>query len=100
MDKNIFDVIAEYAVNEGVSNVLKQDDEYKRIIQKIDDLTKAFDSLNLSKEQWLLMDRLISAYNENGAYYGRLTYKQGMMDCASLLVEMGLIKNGKMEESA
>lgn len=43
------------------------------------------------------MDRLISAYNENGAYYGRLTYQQGFRDCAVLLVEIGLIKDGKRE---
>lgn len=97
MDKDILDVITEYAVNEGLSHVLQHDEEYKQIIRKIDDLTEKLDALGLSEEQRLLMDRLISAYNENGAYYGRLTYQQGFRDCAVLLVEIGLIKDGKRE---
>lgn len=95
MDKDIFDVITEYAVNEGLSHVLQHDEEYKQIICKIDDLTEKLDALGLSEEQRLLMDRLISAYNENGAYYGRLTYQQGFRDCTLLLVEIGLIKDEK-----
>ena len=100
MGKSIFDVITGYAVNEGLSHVLQQDEEYKQIMQNIDDLTEKMDTLGLPKEQRLLMDRLISAYNENGAYYGRMTYRQGFRDCAALLVEIGLIKDGKEEESA
>jgi len=48
----------------------------------------------------LIVDRIFTSYNESGALYGRMTYKRGMRDCASLLVEMGLIKDGKAEESA
>lgn len=100
MEKSIFDVITDYATNERLSNVLQHDDKYKQIVQKTDDLTEELDALALSKEQRLLIDRLISAYNENGAYYGRLTYQQGFRDCAALLVEIGLIKDGKREELA
>lgn len=100
MGKSIFDVITGYAVNEGLSHVLQQDEEYKQIMQNIDDLTEKMDTLGLPKEQRLLMDRLISAYNENGAYYGRMTYRQGFRDCAALLVEIGLVKDGEREETA
>lgn len=100
MSKSIFDVITRYAINEGLSQVLQHDEEYKQIMQKIDGLTEELNALGLSEEQRSLMDRLISAYNENGAYYGRLTYQQGFRDCAALLVEIGLIKDGKREESA
>lgn len=95
MEKSIFDVITEYAANEGLTCTIQQDDEYKQIQEKIDALTSEFDGIGLSEEQWSLMDRLISAYNENGAYYGRLTYQQGFRDCAALLVEIGMIKDGK-----
>lgn len=100
MDKNIFDVITEYAVNEAVNGVLLQNDEYKQIQAKIDSLTDELDRYILTKEQKELIDRLISSYNENSALYGRMTYRQGMRDCASLLVEMGLIKNGKEDGAA
>lgn len=92
MDKNIFDVITEYAVNEAVNGVLLQNDEYKQIQAKIDSLTDELDRYILTKEQKELIDRLISSYIENGALYGRMTYQQGMRDCAALLVKMGLIR--------
>lgn len=98
MEKTIFDVITEYAVNEGLSSVLQHDEEYKQIIQKLDSLTEELNALGLSDAQRLTMDRLISAYNENGAYYGRLTYQRGFKDCAALLVEIGVIKDGKRED--
>lgn len=97
MEKSIFDVITEYAINEGLSLVLQHDEEYKQIVKKMDDLTEELDALALSKEQRLVVDRLISAYNENGAHYGRMTYQQGVRDCAALLMEIGLIKDGKRE---
>lgn len=100
MDKNIFEVITEYAVNEGLNNVILQSDEYKRIHEEIDDLTSEFNVLGLPKEQRLIVDRLLTSYNESGAYYGKMTYQQGFRDCVSLLVEIGMIKDGRMEESA
>lgn len=92
MDKVIFDVITEYAVNEAVNGVLLQNDEYKQIQAKIDSLTDELDRYILPKELRVLIDRLISSYIENGALYGRMTYRQGIRDCASLLVEMGMIR--------
>lgn len=65
MDKDIFDVITEYAVNEAVNITLLQDDEYKQIQAKINNLTDEFDRFDLPKELRVLIDRLISAYNEN-----------------------------------
>lgn len=92
MDKDIFDVITEYAVNEAVNGVLLQNDEYKQIQAKIDSLTDELDRYILPKQLRVLIDRLISSYNENSALYGRMTYRQGMRDCVSLLVEMGMIR--------
>lgn len=100
MEKSIFEVITEYAVNDGLNNVILQSDEYKQIQKEIDDLTSKFDALDLPKEQRLIVDGLLTSYNESGAFYGRMTYQQGVKDCAALLVKMGLIKDGKMEESA
>lgn len=100
MEKNIFEVITEYAVNEGINCIIQQNDEYKQIQEKIDVLTNEFDELGLPKEQRLIVDRLISSYNESGAFYGKMTYQQGFRDCAALLVEIGMIKDGHREEAA
>lgn len=95
MEKSVFEVITTYGINDGVNSSLLDGDEYKRIQAKIDSLTEDFDKLDLPEEQRVIVDRLISAYIENGAYYGKMTYQQGMRDCASLLLEIGLIKEGK-----
>ena len=90
MNENIFEVITDYAVNEGLNSGIQQNDEYKQIQKEIDDLTSKFNVLGLPKEQRLIVDRLLTSYNESGAYYGKMTYQQGFRDCAALLVEIGL----------
>ena len=49
--------------------------------------------LKLPKEQWLIIDRLVSAHTDCGWYYGRRTYQPGLKDCALLLREMQLIRS-------
>ncbi len=95
MGKSIFEVATDYAVNEGVNGAIRERDEYKQIQEKIDGLTDEFDALGLPKEQRLIVDRLLSSYNESGAYYGRMTYQAGFRDCVSLLLDIGLIKDRK-----
>ena len=58
MEKSIFDVITEYATNEGLNGILLQDSEYQRIQCEIDELIEKFHELNLPKEQCLLVDRM------------------------------------------
>lgn len=95
MGKSILEVITEYAVNERIGQILWQDEEYKQIQDKISSLTNELDALDLSKEQRLAVDQLISFYNEDSALYGRKTYQKGFRDCASFLIEIGMIKAGK-----
>lgn len=97
MGKSILDVVTGYAVNEGLVSTVEQNGEYKRIQERIDSMTSEFDALGLAKEQRLLVDSLLSAYNESGALYGEMTYQQGFRDCASLLLEIGMVKDGKKE---
>ena len=92
MKKNIFDIITEYAVNEGLDNILLQSAEYIKIQNKIEEQRALFDKLNLSKEECLIVDRLLSSYTESGAVYGKVAYKQGIQDCVELLNEMRLLK--------
>lgn len=92
MDKNIYDILIENATNEYMDNILLHDTEYKEIQDKISELTEQIDKFELSKEQRLIMDRLISAYTASGCCYGRIAYQSGIRDCALLLREMGLIK--------
>ena len=92
MEKNIFDVMADYSINEGMDSLLLQNEEYTKIQDKIAEQRERFDRLNLTKEQCLIIDRLLSAHTESGAVYGKMAYRQGFQDCAALLLEMKLLK--------
>lgn len=92
MDKNIFEVLTDNAINERLSEILLQDNEYQKIQEEINNLIEQCNMLKLPKEQWLIVDKLISAHTDCGSYYGRITYQQGFRDCASLLKKMELIK--------
>ncbi|MDE5598513.1 MAG: hypothetical protein K2J04_11890 [Lachnospiraceae bacterium] len=92
MKKSIFNIMEEYSINEGLDNISLQDEEYIKIQDKIAAQREEFDRLNLTKEQCLIVDRLLSAHTESGAVYGKLAYRKGFQDCAALLLEMKLIK--------
>lgn len=100
MNESIFEVITDYAVNEGLNSGMQQNDEYKRIHEEMDDLTSKYNALGLPKEQRLIVDRLLTSYNESGAHYGKMTYQQGFKDCVSLLLEIGMIRDAKEEKVA
>lgn len=91
-DKSIFDVIAGYSVNEGLDKALRQNEEYIKIQKRIDERAEQLDSQDFTSEQRHLIDRLVCAHTESGAFYGRMTYRQGFKDCISLLREMELLK--------
>ena len=92
MGSNIFNIMADYSINEGMDSILLQNEEYMEMQNKIEEQMMQFDKLNLTKEQCLVVDRLISAYTESGAIYGKMAYRQGFQDCAALLLEMKLLK--------
>lgn len=93
-DKNIFDVITEYAVNEGLNGILQQDSEYQRIQREMDELIEKFHELNLPKDQCLLVDRLVSSHTESGCCYGKIAYQQGMMNdgCCTIFRRVGVFQ--------
>lgn len=90
--KNIFDIIMEHSINDGLDEIMLQDEEYIHIRKKIDEQAEQLDKQDFTKEQRLLIDRLVSAHTESGAFYGKMTYRQGFCDCASLLREMNLLR--------
>lgn len=92
MGDNIFDIITDYSVNEGINKILLEDKKYAEIQKEIDEHIEEYEKLGLTKEQRLAVDRLVSAHTASGACYGRMTYRKGFHDCVTLLREMGLIR--------
>lgn len=91
-EKPIFDIITDCSINERMDSILLHNEEYLKIQDKINKHNEIFDKLNLSKDERLIIDKLICSHAEIGAFYGKMTYKQGFRDCVSLLREMNLIK--------
>ena len=91
-EKNIFDIIREHSINDGLDEIILQNEEYIQSQQKINEQADQLDKQDFTKEQRLLIDRLVSAHTESGALYGKMTYRQGFRDCAFLLREMNLIR--------
>lgn len=94
MSKRILDLITEYAVNERLDAILLLDRDFLALQEKIDEEIAVFDSLDLSKEERQIVDRLICAHTESGAYHSAAAYRLGFKDCASFLCEIGLAGKG------
>ena len=61
-EKSIFDVITGYSVNEGLDKALRKNREYMEIQKRIDEQAEQPDSQDFTKEQRLLIDRLVCAH--------------------------------------
>lgn len=91
-EDNIFETITDYTLNERMIEILLADKQYQEVQDQIAGQMKLFEELHLEKEQWLIIDCLLSLYAKSGAVYGRAAYQQGYKDCAALLQAMNLIK--------
>jgi len=91
-EDNVFEDITDYTVNERMIGILQENKEYQELQDQIASQTRLFEGLHLDKEQWMVIDCLLSLYAKSGALYGRITYQQGYKDCAALLQAMDLIK--------
>ena len=58
---------------------------YQKISKETRRKIEEIDKLGLGKEEWLIIDRALSATNERCAEYGRVSYRQGFLDAVNLL---------------
>lgn len=91
-EKSLFDVITGYSVNEGLDETLQKEEEYVRIQKEIDEQEGQLDRQSFTKEQRQMIDRLVCAHVECGAFYGRMTFKKGFKECIYLLRELEMLK--------
>ena len=91
-NENVFEAITDYTISERMAGVLLADQEYQEVQRQIGSQVKLLEGLHLEKEQWMVVDRLLSLYAQSGTLYGRITYQQGYRDCVALLQAINLIK--------
>ena len=61
-EENIFEAITDYTVNERVIKILLENKEYQGVQDQIAEQIKLFEGLHLEKEQWVVIDRLLSLH--------------------------------------
>ena len=72
-------------VESVLEDVLQTDECYQKISKETRRKIEEIDKLGLGKEEWLILDRALSATNERCAEYGRVAYRQGFLDAIKLL---------------
>ena len=72
-------------VESALEEVLQKDERYQKISKETRRKIEEIGKLGLGKEEWLIIDRALSATNERRAEYGRVSYRQGFLDAGRLL---------------
>lgn len=72
-------------VESALEEVLQKDERYQKISKETRKKIEEIDKLGFGKEEWLIIDRALSATNERCAEYGRVSYRQGFLDALSLI---------------
>ena len=72
-------------VEQALKEVLEKDEKYCRVNEETNQKIKDIDQIELTKEEWEIIDTALSAVNVRSAEYGRVAYQQGFLDAVSLL---------------
>lgn len=72
-------------VERALKEVLEKDEKYCRVNEETKQKIKDIDQIELTKEEWEIIDTALSAVNTRSAEYGRVAYQQGFLDAVSLL---------------
>ena len=72
-------------VESALEDVLQKDECYQKISKETRRKIEEIDKLGLGKEEWLIIDRALSATNERCAEFGRVLYRLGFWDAIKLL---------------
>ena len=92
MEKDVLNTITKHLTAERFDKIVSNDETYLKKQDKIEKYAKQFEELGLSKDQRLIIDRLLSANNESNYRYSELAYMQGFKDCVELLKTIDVIK--------
>ena len=69
----------------ALKEVLEKDEKYCRVNEETNQKIKEIDQIELTKEEWEIIDTALSAVNARSAEYGRVSYQQGFLDAVSFL---------------
>lgn len=84
-NKTLLEGMYKERVEKSLQEILCKDKKYQKVNEETRQKIKDIDKIELSKDEWEIIDRALSATNERSAEYGRVAYRQGFLDAVSLL---------------
>lgn len=85
---SFLDQLATFRMETGIPTALTKDVPYQKAQKKCNKLNKKVQALDLTPEQWDIVDATITAENVASIGYIRIAYKQGIIDTFSILQEI------------
>lgn len=87
LSDNFLDQLATFRMETGIPAALAKDKLYQKEQKKCNKANKKVRELDLTPEQWDVVDTAITAENIASIEYIRIAYKQGIIDAFSILRE-------------
>lgn len=84
-DKKLLTELFLTRTDNAIEAAIKEDKDYQTVNNIVHQQIKELNKLTLTDEAWSLIDKILSASNDRGAEYGRVTYCQGFIDATKLL---------------
>ena len=100
MEKSVFDLLVDALAHERLDGLILQNPEYDATIEEVDSLAEELKAMDLGMEETKAVNRLICAYLTQNEVYSRFAYELGFLDAVELLLEIGMIRNGRKEGAA
>ncbi len=91
MDKDIREILAGYMTKERFDRIATEEKKFLQKDELVQSLTKQLQKSEMTKEQRLAVDQLLTANKESNSIYSQLAYIQGVKDCANMLKRLNLI---------
>lgn len=85
--KSFLDQLATFRMETALPIAVNQDIKYQKAQKKCNKANEKIQNLNLTPQQWDIVDAAITAENISSIEYIRIAYKQGIIDAFSILRE-------------
>ncbi len=92
MEKDVFEMTAEYFINERLEDILMRDGRFAGLQKQIWEQMKKLETSGMDMQQRLEVERLVSLHIKNTEFYALKAYEYGFRDCISVLRKLDLIR--------
>ena len=92
MGKDVFEMAAEYFINERLEDILMQDGRFAGLQRQIWEQMKKLEMSGRDMQQSLAVEGLVSLHIKNTDFYALKAYEYGFRDCISVLRKLELIR--------